>query len=557
MLLNKYSELTLFITNNHVNAYLSDQALVEPIGRWPLEIEGILQDALIDFLETHKHDVFTIVVDIAEEEFTQELIPKLGRSDTKAMVLRKLAQKYREADYRLSYPLEKPKLRDWNKNKSVPYMFTALTQITPLEGILKQLQKQQSKLRGVYTSTFLSTIALKLLKETGDTLLFVEHQDTLRQILIVDSNVRFARLAQISDVDSSSFYDEEFNRIIQYLQIGRLIDREILNTGQLSIVVLSRRTPVSLKATWPSGAALNVKWYKPEEIIRDTKKKHYAIGAYGIEWIYAISKLRQHCLTYFKPQQATRFWKISQFKQNLDRSTLAVLLVGFIFAGYAYSSITDQEKIASDNRLQASVINKRYEDIKSLFPSLPVPPEELRTKVDLMELITSRGTHPEVALGLISSIFDEFSDLRITKLSWANGENQVAIGGNDSRAVNPVQSVSLPQNVEKAIGLPASGGGQTPALHSVAEYAEEKPKIITIEGLVAPTKPITKQEANQLVSLFEERLQTKCLCKTSAQLPFDVSPDGLIVDQFGQHGEKIAPAKFILKIKLPRRSHAG
>jgi len=140
MLLRGYKEITLFVTNNHATAYQMAQGRLEWLGRWPIEIEGLLRQDFADFLDQEKEAVFNLVVDIAEEEFAIEDIPRLRSRDAKAMLARKLAQRFRLADYRHAYRIDKSNWRDWNKNIPCTYVLTALTQITPLEGLLGHLQ---------------------------------------------------------------------------------------------------------------------------------------------------------------------------------------------------------------------------------------------------------------------------------------------------------------------------------------------------------------------------------------------------------------------------------
>lgn len=562
LFLNQVPEITLFVTNKQVTAFRAFATETTSLGQWPLEIEGLLRDDLQAFLSTHRKAVFTIVIDISEEEFSMETLPRIKARDRDAMLKRKLAQRYREPDFRLTYPLNKPTLREWTSARQTTYIFSALTQITPLEGILKALAQEKAKLRGVYTSTFLGAAAGELLNLPKNILLILEHEESLRQILILDGKVRFARLAQFVEQDNPDFYREELARISQYLLIGRLIDRDYLSAGNLKVAILSNRNQATLDATWPGGNRMDITWLNGQALKAQYSIKDLPTNPFSIAWLYAWPKLRKTCKTYYQPNEGMRFWRVELARKQILLVCISLLLSIMAFSGWRLNEIFEQQKVIEDNKLRTHRVRVEYQQIKERFPVLPVPPSEMRTKVDLLDNIIGIGTKPDQLLELIAHDFDNFPDLRITNIAW----KAAGAGTEPKQMPQPGATTNINSEIPNRPPLPTISAAVTSVLTQASNSIGNQPSTNTpqptsrevkLEGLIIPSKPLSKQEANSEVQRLLKNLEGRCRCKITAQLPFDISLDGNITDKTGQHSERIAPAKFILTLYFAKNTDAN
>jgi hypothetical protein len=529
MLLRGYKEITLFVTNNHATAYQMAQGRLEWLGRWPIEIEGLLRQDFADFLDQEKEAVFNLVVDIAEEEFAIEDIPRLRSRDAKAMLARKLAQRFRLADYRHAYRIDKSNWRDWNKNIPCTYVLTALTQITPLEGLLGHLQRLQTRVRGVYTTSMLVAKAVPALLKTGAGLLLVEHLGALRQVLVVDGYVRFARLAPIADSHDSGFFEQELNRMIQYLQIGRLVSNEVMNSGALEVHIFSRRVPVKLPPPVLGTQTIVPVWHQIETLTPVLPEDDDEANPYGMEPMYASAQLRARSRFFYQPQTLIRHWQIYLFRKFLNSFSVGLVLVIATAALALQMNINAELERQQYLTQQTQKLEREYQQIKSSFPPLPVAADDLKGKVDLLQRMASRSTAADSVISLVGEQFGAFPDLRITSLVWSV----------------PSQNDSLP-----AGSLPASGTQQADPATTESALV---PRSFVVEGLLVPTRPLTKQESNELVRELQRRLLADCACEIEIKLPFDISEQGAIVDQVGKADEKIETARFSLNLEFKRR----
>lgn len=544
MLLQRYKEITLFVTNNHASAYQMVRGGLQWLGRWPIEVEGLLRSDFAAFLNQEKDAVFSLVVDIAEEEYAIEEIPRVRARDAKILLARRLAQRFRLTDYRHAYRIDKSDWRGWNKNIPQTYVFTALTQVTALEGLVEHLQRLQTRVRGVYTTPMLAATVIPGLSKTGVALLLVEHMEALRQILLIEGRVRFARLAPINDKDDPGFFEQELNRMIQYLQIGRLVSNDVLSSGALGVHILSRRPAVKLATPALGTQTLDPVWHQIDTLTQVLPGAGDEANPYGMEPMYALAQFRTRSTNFFQPQALIRYWRTYQTRTFLNWFSVGLLSVAAVAALVLQIFINAERQQEQYLNQQIKVIERQYDRIKSGFPPLPAAAEDLKSKVDLLQKMASRSTPADSLISLIGEQFGAFPDLRISSLAW---------------------SVSSPHGSQATGSLPASGtvvspaqtsspgiAGPQPADTGMAN-AELAPRSFIVEGLLVPTRPITKQESNELVRELQRRLLAGCACEIEIKLPFDTSEPGQIADQVGVLTEKLSPAVFSLNLKFKRR----
>jgi hypothetical protein len=491
---------------------------------------------LAAFLSEHKKAIFSLVIDIAEEEFVAEGIPRLSARDTSLMLARKLAQRYRHADYRLSYRLGKSGWRDWNKNKAQAHILTALTQITSFEALLEQLDQQQIKVKAIYTTSMLAASAFKSILKSSAALLLMEHRHGLRQVLIVSGLVRFARLAPIQNMDDQSFIEQELVRMLDYLQIGRLVSPEVLTTGALEVHVVTQRPPITLSGISVMERAIEPIWHNLKSLVPRLRAYPESGNPYGVEALYAVPTLRNACKHYYRPRHVIRHWQIFVSKRTFNRASAAVVFVTMLFGLYLQLDIDREREQIRTLAHQTQSLERQYEAMRATFPPLSLPLEDIKNKVKLVESASSRGSDAETLLKLIGEHLDDFPDLRLTRVAWSLSRLQ--------------NKNSL--NAQLAAGAGAASGGAPTKAGIPGAESEGTVRSLLIEGI---TSKMTKQESNALVSDLERRLVISCRCEVVATLPFDVSPSGSIVDKGADIGHTPTPPEFKLNLLFPLESY--
>ncbi|MEO1201534.1 MAG: hypothetical protein AAFX10_02425, partial [Pseudomonadota bacterium] len=176
-----------------------------------------------------------ILVDVIEEVFAQDTIPKLGARDRVALTSRRLERKYPRTPYRLAAVGRKTR-----EDGGHDVTFCAISNHELVDPWVDILVRHKVPLIGIFSVPLMAPKMLSLFYR-GDrpVLLVTQHQgDKLRQTFIHRGLVRSARLSQSPTVDDpgyAAFVNTEILRSRRYLERSRLL----AGTEQLDICMIT------------------------------------------------------------------------------------------------------------------------------------------------------------------------------------------------------------------------------------------------------------------------------------------------------------------------------
>ena len=182
--------------------------------------EGLSQfDA---YLAQHAEQESFMVIDVIEEEFAPDAMPKLGMRDRGSLVQRRLQRKFPRTNYRLAVYHGK-QARDSNEALVV---HSAITNHELLDPWLQIILRHQTPLTGVFSVPLMAGNLLSRFYKKPDPVLFLtQHQQRkLRQVFLHNGHVRSARLSQspaTTDEEYPAFIVTEINRSRRYLERTR------------------------------------------------------------------------------------------------------------------------------------------------------------------------------------------------------------------------------------------------------------------------------------------------------------------------------------------------
>ncbi|MGH8696288.1 MAG: hypothetical protein ACREVS_07430, partial [Burkholderiales bacterium] len=138
--------------------------------------------------------LFYVLVDIVEEDFHQENVPFVRGSDRRALLARKLAQRYRDTSLSVALSLgyERTQRRDERM------LFSSFTNNAPFQPWLAALREREAAVAGVYSVALLAPqLAAKLGSKKAPLLLVSLQQAGLRQTYVENGKIRFSRLGPL------------------------------------------------------------------------------------------------------------------------------------------------------------------------------------------------------------------------------------------------------------------------------------------------------------------------------------------------------------------------
>ena len=212
-----------FVTQSSLSIWVAGERVPERIAVFSGD-NGLREfDSYISLTQEHSA---VLLVDVIEEEFDLETIPKLGARDRKALIARRRDRKYRRTPYRASEYLGKAG-HNSDEGQVVHSAITNGDLLAPWMGVIL---KHRVALAGVYSTPMMAPkLFSRLFSVSGPALFVAPHQDSkLRQVYIRNGSLLTGRLSRAPSPDDdgyANFIVTEAQRSRRYLERMRLLNK--------------------------------------------------------------------------------------------------------------------------------------------------------------------------------------------------------------------------------------------------------------------------------------------------------------------------------------------
>lgn len=482
------------------------------------------------YLGTHKGSLFSVLADLAGEDYHEDSIPYLHGADRQNIVQRRLAQRYR--DTRLAAALTLGVIASERRNERVLLAsFTNTQQFTPW---LDALSDAGVRLAGVFSVPLIAPQLASLLGSKAKRCFVVTVNRTgLRQSFLENGKLRFARLERTVEMAPEAlalFVRSETYRLAQYLGTLRALPRD---GGPIQVLVVA--PPGQLPAfehTLASDARLTFRSIDLDAAARAIGLKRVVPGL-GAEQLYLHVAATRPPREQFARTEDRRSFRIWQ----LQRGILAAGVLGFAacsaVAGLRWLDVSDvRDQIALQQR-DAQIAQREYERITSQFPVTRTTADNLKATVNEFRLLAARSAFPEPAFAYVSRVLDQFPQIELDSLDWQVGKADALL---------------------KAPAKPPAGGQASsapPAPPGAAQPAADLSQIIVLGGRVNATQRSDYRGITAQVQRFANALRTDQAWQVvRVRLPFDTTSDGTLSGDIGQSEGNDTPR---FEIALARR----
>jgi hypothetical protein len=174
--------------------------------------------AFRDYLRGHREGLFSVLADLAGEDFHEEQVPYVRGADREAVVARRLAQRYRDTRLATALSLGQVVAGERRNERLLLASFTNTQQLAPW---LDALEEARVRLSGVYSVPLLApALAAAMGARESRLLLVTPNRAGLRQCYIDQGRLRFARLERTVEMVPQAlamFVRSETHRLAQYL----------------------------------------------------------------------------------------------------------------------------------------------------------------------------------------------------------------------------------------------------------------------------------------------------------------------------------------------------
>ncbi len=514
--------------------------------------------ALGQWLTQHQRDIFSVIVDVVEEEFSIEQMPKLGRMDQSAMIKRRIKQKFRDA-----------RLNQWSavgssgkgfritkaKNEQIRVLMSAIARDQALAPWFNTLEQAKVAVRSVVSPALLTLRMMRQELKAASGLVVSWSPGGLRQTLVIDGEVRFSRLAgNLKAIDASGL-QMECLRTVQYLLMSQQISRDALRGGSLPVWVLEGA--IAHLEQLPAQLAVDSTVEMPLQVVAASvlATEHApSLGALptwcAIEMLRPVPGAHQRGyadagLRHDFSVRATKSWLMKSGVAALSGASVclaASIALQFFWPAESATSRMNKQRVLNDQgALQADL--GRY----------AVAGPAMRRVVEIADALRERHVDPLPLMQISADALEADPTLQMQSMRWRRIETaQVSDwktldvmgkseGGGQGGKTTPPGGLGLGSG--PLGGSPGGSPGSTPggsfgqvplgstpvggALGSTpgqgGSGAGPSPVLVELIGAISGEPAM--QRANEQVKGLTARLQQMCECEVHiSKLPFDPEP---------------------------------
>ncbi|HEX6295632.1 MAG TPA: hypothetical protein VFZ74_03575 [Burkholderiales bacterium] len=462
--------------------------------------------AFREHLRGQPRALYSVLADLAGEDFHEEQIPHLRGSDRDAVVQRRLAQRYRDTRLAAALSLGQAMAGERRNERLLLTSFTNTQQLSPW---LDALEEAGARLSGVYSAPLLApALAARLGVKAERLLLVTATRAGLRQSYIDHNRLRFARLERTVEMAPQAlamFVRSETQRLLQYLVTLRALPRE--GTPVQVLVIAPRGERAVFEQVLASDARLVFRTV-------DTIESQKAIGLRSVPEGAAAEALYVHLTAKTPPaeQFASREDRRCFFIWQLQRGIVAAGVLGFaacaLYGGSRWLEAMSVREHAAMQQAEARAAVQSHHRITAAFPVTQTTTENVKVTVVEFTKIAQRSASPEPALVHVSQVLGQFPQIELEALRWS-------------------------------IGRPAERrGGRLPAAPAAAQAGKpaaplDEAVIVEIAGRVNATQRNDYRAITGQVQRFAAALAGSGYELLRTQLPFDVTSEGTLSGDIG------------------------
>ncbi len=391
------------------------------------------------YLATTKMRQSLIVVDVIEEMFATDTIPKLGLRDQRALLERRTRRKYPRTPYRLPIVLRR---RSGDERDVV---LSAISNHELLDPWVSVMLKHQTPLSGIYSIPLMAPALLESFYSSTDTVLFVtQHQGTrLRQVFVQNGVVKSARLSQaprLEDPDYALSVVTEIHRSRRYLERTRLLSpMEQLDVCMIADSDIARRIVDSAESDSP----MHLHFVDPVKAVKKLQAGRN-IEADHLEGLYICRALRHRPRHSYANSGENRYWQMSRIRRGVIAASAVTAAICSAFAGAWLGDALQLHRESAFVEAQVTQLSETFRRENEDFGPIKADSYAMKLAVDTGDFILQQRVPVPWVMQQLGTVLSDYPDVQINGLSW-QADTAAAAVPTRQRPGEPPPAVPIPE----------------------------------------------------------------------------------------------------------------
>ena len=484
-----------------------------------LELEGTFAGDDLGITAFREHllarpgGLFSVVADLAGEDFHEEQVPLLRGADREAIVQRRLAQRYRDTRLATALSLGEAPTAERRNERLLLASFTNTQQLSPW---LDALEEAGARLAGVYSVPLLApALGARLGAKSGRALVVTATRAGLRQCYIDNGKLRFARLERTIDMVPQAlamFVRSETHRLAQYLVTLRALPREGAPVQVLVVAPPGQKEVFEQALTSDARLVFHtIDYAQALQAVRLRKVPEAARAEALFLHLAATRPPREQ----FASRQDRRRYLVWQLQRGIVAAGAAGFVGCLLYGGAKWLEVLELRERATTQQHEARAAAEQYERITASFPVTQTSSENLKVAVVEFRRIAERSASPERALAHLSNVLARFPQIEIDAINWSVGRAGDRLG---TRAL-----------------------ASAPGAAAKSEPQGDTAVVVEVSGRVNATQRTDYRGITAQVESFAAALAASGYQLVERKLPFDVTSEGTLTGDIGATDTGEAP----------------
>lgn len=404
---------TFYVTQGSLSVWMqSEQGLVET-AVFADDDAGLRQfDA---YLGDQPETPSAMLIDVIEEEFSLDSIPKLGWRDRGALLKRRCQKKFRRTPYRLSQIHGKSA----QNADELDVLHSAISNHELLDPWLQIILRHRTPLAGVYSVPLLAPDMFRRLGASNrDVLCVASHQrDKLRQVFLSGGHLRSARLTQApspTDAAYPQFIVTEAMRSRRYLERLRLLGpMQVLEVR----VVADEKTAAKISELVASSDSMEFSFVDPVEA-GHTLQGSPLLDADRFEEFYIASVMQRRARHSYARAGEDRYWSMRRMRQALIGGTATIAAVCSVAAAVLASDAWFLRGQVVEIESQLTQLSETFRRENERFNPIQADSHEMKLAVDTGDFILDNRLPVPWVMNQLGVVLGAYPDVSLRELRW-------------------------------------------------------------------------------------------------------------------------------------------
>lgn len=508
---------------------------------------------------------FYLLVDVADEEYRQDTVPRVSRRDRQALLERKAARQFKDSAYWFYRITGRETTgRDTRGRGHERVLLSALANPAVVRQWVALLDETRTPVAAICSLPLFSQQLLKDIAAPDNgfhdglhLLISVQSVSGLRQTCFENGEFRFSRLMQMPPDEhglSPEIIREEVEKVLRYLN-GQRSDAPVerLHVHFLHGADLAEDLTEDLQSAFSGRDKIRCHFRGLRDLLGGPVPEELVSTPFCD--VYFMQKLlRTRPGNHYAGAVERRWFFLRRLRAGVAGAGMALLLGSALWGTTTiYRGIVFYRAGYADAE-QARRYTAEYELARNRLPETPVDPQHLKAAVVFADSLAQYGRSPIGTVSVLSRALDGFPSIRLDGLSWmladepatafAGGPNHAGVtaatvksGAPDRADVTATTAESgAPDRTDLTAATAASG-----AARSLYQVAVVKARIEPFGGNVREAMETVKRFAEDL--LGREAVYDVVILA----LPLDISSDA---DLQGNTQSVRQRAEFTLKLVL-------